>query len=381
MSADIIETHGGVQDRLVMLIITQACNCSCRYCYETHKSQTRMSAETAREVLEHEFKTAAGKGAERLHIDFMGGEPLLNFELIRSICEWLWEREWPLTYSVFARTNGLLLNDEMRGWLAENHERFSLGLSMDGLPDMHRINRSSDLPDTSFFLKYWPQQPIKMTLFPDSIHLLAESVISFHEQGIPLTATLGEGFPWSNQAVAECERQLQQLVDFYISHPDIAPIEPLLDDRYLRCFPNDSLNNLTFPMCGDATGIVAYDCDGTEYRCHMFSPVCLGREQAARAKQEILEDACIAPDPNCANCPARFVCRRCPGLDYKLFRSTERSANKLLMCQLIRSTMKASADICIGRFAVIQRQRELSEREMQHALLALKLSDSFSTPQ
>ncbi len=380
MPDNLIETYEGESDsRVVMLIITQSCNCACLYCYESHKSSERMSFETARRILTEEFKTAAAEGIHQLRIDFMGGEPLLNFELIRTVCEWLWSENRPLPYKTFARTNGLLLNEEMRSWFELNHERFSLGLSMDGLPEMHRINRSQAIPEADFFLKNWPGQPIKMILFPDSIHLLAESVIAFHEKQIPFTASLGEGFPWGRKAEDEFERQLGLLVDYYISHPHVLPIAPLLHNKYLNCcFDDSSLAGRSLPVCGDAKRFVAYDCNGTEYPCHMFSPVCLGKELSAQARRELPHRGQIPPDPACADCPARFICKRCIALDYKTYGNVTQSVNRQFLCRLQRMTLKASGDICMGRLASIMQQRELTCFELEEGLKALQVVETFT---
>ncbi len=381
MSTNIIEAHeANTNERLVMLITTQSCNCACRYCYESHKSAATMSVETAKNILSHEFNTAAARGITRLNIDFMGGEPLLHFKLIQEVCEWLWSKEWPLPYSTMARTNGLLLSEEKRNWFTANRHHFFLGLSMDGLPDMQRINRSSDIPDARFFLKNWPGQPIKMTLFPDSIHLFAQSVIDFHEKNIPFTASLGEGFPWGKEAEVEFERQLEQLVDFYITHPNHPPVSPLLQNRYLCCFPNDETREYSSTICWDSRRIATYDCDGKEYRCHMFSPISMGRKQAERALDEITRQACQTMDSHCIECPARLVCKRCFGLDYKLFGNLQQSVNRLYLCRLQRSCLKASADIYLGRLAAIQQQRSLTPEELREGLQALKVSDAFTNP-
>ncbi len=380
MSDDVIEAYEGDSDsRVVMLITTQSCNCACLYCYESYKTSARMSVETAQRILTAEFKAAAAEGIHQLRIDFMGGEPLLNFELIRTVCEWLWSETRPLPYKTFARTNGLLLTEEMRCWFELNRERFSLGLSMDGLPDMHRINRSQEIPDADFFLRNWPEQPIKMTLFPDSIHLLAESVIAFHEKQIPFTASLGEGFPWGRRAEDEFERQLELLVDYYISHPHIHPIAPLLHNKHLNCcFEESPQAGQPIPVCGDAKRFVAYDCDGTEYPCHMFSPVCLGKELSAQARRELPYKGQIPPDPSCAGCPARFICKRCIALDYKTYGNVAQSANRQFLCRLQRMTLKASGDICMGRLASIMQQRELTRSESEEGLIALHVVETFA---
>lgn len=76
---------------------------------------------------------ALGDEYETVEIQFMGGEPLLEFPLIKECAEWLWST--PITdkqMMLFAPTNGTLLTTEMKEWFAKNKDRIHLGLSFDG---------------------------------------------------------------------------------------------------------------------------------------------------------------------------------------------------------------------------------------------------------
>lgn len=330
----IIEDNiGDAGTRLVMLLVTRACNCSCKYCYEQHKDASRMSPDTAKRILQEELSRAE-RLQQELSVDFMGGEPLLNFPLIREVCEWLWEQPNAKNCKTFARTNGLLLNDEIKQWCRENKQRFSLGLSLDGIPEMNRLNRDEKYADTSFFLNLWPSQPIKMTLFPASIHLLAESVIRFHERRIPMSVSLGDGFPWTGRSQEIIREQLQKLLVYYTEHPDVPPVEPLLDTSFLGCTSTQESEPPYLNLCGENTGIVTYDCDGKAYRCHMFSPIVLGEERARTARTQFSQTTCVPMDPKCGACIARAICKQCFGLNYRDFNDLTHSATRHYSCGL-----------------------------------------------
>ena len=103
--------------RICTLVITHSCNLNCLYCYEHKKDSLTMPFELAKKLLEYEFKYIESCSEfDELEIDFMGGEPLLEFSLIRKISEWLWSKQWPCPYICFATTNGTLISNDNREW-------------------------------------------------------------------------------------------------------------------------------------------------------------------------------------------------------------------------------------------------------------------------
>lgn len=75
---------------MCMLIITHACNLDCSYCYESHKSNKRMDVAMAKEIILSEIELVRTSDAYRkLEVHFIGGEPFMNFPLIKEVVEWL----------------------------------------------------------------------------------------------------------------------------------------------------------------------------------------------------------------------------------------------------------------------------------------------------
>ena len=75
-----------------MLLVTNACNLNCVYCYESHKSNKYMTLEVAQRAIQNAFEK---EGFDYVSVQFMGGEPLLGFPLIKEISEWMWETSNP----------------------------------------------------------------------------------------------------------------------------------------------------------------------------------------------------------------------------------------------------------------------------------------------
>lgn len=75
-----------MENRTITLTITEKCNLACIYCYEHNKSSANMSFETAKAILDKELRE--GEQAENTYIDFFGGEPFLNFKLMKQVVEY-----------------------------------------------------------------------------------------------------------------------------------------------------------------------------------------------------------------------------------------------------------------------------------------------------
>lgn len=73
--------------RQITLIITENCNLNCTYCYEKHKENSYMTFETAKKIIDKEFEEVSDK--DFIQVEFFGGEPFLNFDLIKEVVEYV----------------------------------------------------------------------------------------------------------------------------------------------------------------------------------------------------------------------------------------------------------------------------------------------------
>ncbi len=300
-----------IEKKTIMLTITEHCNLDCKYCYEKNKSLRTMSIETALAIIEMEL--TKDDGYDLCEVQFFGGEPFLEFGLVRDICNYIWEREWPKTVSCFATTNGTLVHDEIQQWLFENKDRFTCSLSLDGIKEAHDINRcnSFDAIDIDFFHRTWPEQTAKMTISPESLPYLADSVIFFHENNIPFSNNLAYGVNWEDETLfAIMNQQLEQLADYYIRHPH-ASICRMLDLHIEAVNYPHKVNR----WCGAGVSLSAYDVEGNCYPCHLFQP--LSSEDKAPTDDIIKSFSSLnTMDTRCENCPIYNVCPTCYGHNY-----------------------------------------------------------------
>lgn len=301
------------------LTVTQRCNFHCRYCYVTHRGGPDMTLDTACRTIAAAF---AGAGdAELLELDFLGGEPLCAFNLIRQAAEWTWSRNWGREYLFFATTNGSLLDGEMRSWFQVNRERFVLCLSFDGRSEGQRENRDARLPDVEFFLRTWPDQALQMTVTAWSVGRLAENVTDIVRRGGICRVNCEYGAEaWPEEAFLAYERQLAALVRFYLRHPEKPPVnviardlsaaaQSVLDVRAGHLGPAPLL-------CGMGRDYRVAGTDGTLYPCQMLSPLVLDRAQLDGLGRWRLAERQDFSVPECAGCPLSLVCPVCYGSAY-----------------------------------------------------------------
>ena len=125
--------------KALCLHVAHDCNLACRYCFagegEYHGERSLMSFETGKKALD--FLVKASGGRQNLEVDFFGGEPLMNFDVVRRLVEYgrSIEKANNKRFRFTLTTNGVLLNDEILEFA--NREMSNLVLSIDGRKSVH----------------------------------------------------------------------------------------------------------------------------------------------------------------------------------------------------------------------------------------------------
>ncbi len=308
---------GHLNRRTCMLMVTHGCNLNCTYCYEKFKNGTKqMSADKAREILSAEIETVRRDGRfSELEVDFMGGEPLLCFNLIKELVEWLEAGNCDVPFVCFASTNGTLLTDEMKQWFREHRDSMVLGASYDGLSTTQSVNRgeASTQIDLDFFRETWPMQGFKMTLSKESLPYLFESYIEAASRGMRVDASLAHGVDWDLEDAKVYSEQLHRLKDFYLEHPGLNICNLL--SRPLGGIGDRTEYQARF--CGSGVYMATYDVDGTLYGCHLFTPIVLGSNAVPRDQFAGWDDKASLTDASCRGCGLTKWCPTCIGFNLK----------------------------------------------------------------
>ena len=298
--------------KYITLSITEYCNLSCIYCYEHYKSNKIMKLETAIQILKNEL--SANDGYDEVVIDFFGGEPFSEFELIKNCFEYICNNSWNKKWICFATTNGTLLNSNMKSWLTENKDRFWCSLSIDGTPKMHNINRCNSFEkiDLNFFQKNWPKQPVKMTISSDTLNNLTNGVKYLNDIGFPVLCNFAQGIDWSKGNLEILKEQLITLIDYYISNEKIIPCSLL----------NWRIDNVCYETknrwCGAGKHMRTYDINGKIYPCHFFMPITLGYNADDKIKKILFKSDDLFFDKKCERCRIKSICPTCYGANFLL---------------------------------------------------------------
>lgn len=127
----------------VTLQVTQQCNLRCKYCVYSGKYATRghnakfMTFDVAKTAID--FLFAHSSDILEPSIGFYGGEPLLNFSLIKKVIRYAKYKYDGKNISFVITTNGTIFDDEILSFF--NKENISIMISFDGPKELHDKNR------------------------------------------------------------------------------------------------------------------------------------------------------------------------------------------------------------------------------------------------
>lgn len=126
----------------ITLEINQICNLQCDYCYLGKMDNEIMLLQTAEKAVNFALRQVKNHKDKQLIINFIGGEPLLNFEMIKDIVEMV-ERLKDGTFFVqyAITTNATILNNKIIEFFIRFN--FDLKVSLDGSKDINDLNRLS----------------------------------------------------------------------------------------------------------------------------------------------------------------------------------------------------------------------------------------------
>ena len=125
--------------KALCLHIAHDCNLACQYCFaeegEYHGRRALMSFEVGKKALD--FLIANSGNRRNLEVDFFGGEPLMNWQVVKDLVAYGREQEklHDKKFRFTLTTNGVLLNDEVMEFC--NREMGNVVLSIDGRKEVH----------------------------------------------------------------------------------------------------------------------------------------------------------------------------------------------------------------------------------------------------
>lgn len=125
--------------KAMCLHIAHDCNLACKYCFaeegEYHGRRALMSLEVGKKALD--FLIENSENRRNLEVDFFGGEPLMNWDVVKELVRYgrSKEKEYDKNFRFTLTTNGVLLDDEVMEFV--NKEMSNVVMSLDGRKEIN----------------------------------------------------------------------------------------------------------------------------------------------------------------------------------------------------------------------------------------------------
>ena len=317
--------------KALCLHVAHDCNLGCKYCFaeegEYHGRRAIMSYEVGRKALD--FLIANSGNRRNLEVDFFGGEPLMNWEVVKQLVAYgrSKEKEFNKNFRLTMTTNGMLMTDEVVDFL--NKEMANVVLSIDGrkeINDKMRPTRNGKgssydiiMPKFKKFAKSRGDKSyyIRGTFTKYNLDF-ANDVLHFADEGFkeisvePVVAAPEEDY-------AIHEEHLPQILEEY---------DRLAKEYIKRKKAGNGFNFFHFNIdltqgpcvakrlsgCGSGTEYLAVTPWGDLYPCHQFvgqEQFLLGTVDTGITNTEVRDEfkLCnVYAKEKCRNCFARFYC-------------------------------------------------------------------------
>ena len=125
--------------KALCLHVAHTCNLNCSYCFASqgkyHGERAIMSLEVGKRALDFLIENSGNR--HNLEVDFFGGEPLMNFDMLKQLVAYARsiEKQHNKNFRFTLTTNGVLVDDEVIEWA--NKEMSNVVLSLDGRKEVH----------------------------------------------------------------------------------------------------------------------------------------------------------------------------------------------------------------------------------------------------
>lgn len=323
-----IENYQPPEDPIIKamcLHIAHDCNLRCPYCFADQGpyggDRGLMSFETGKKALEFLFKES--KNRKNLNIDFFGGEPLMNFEVVKELIIYIEKRTQELGKipELTLTTNALLLDKEKGDFLKEH--KVSVVLSLDGRPEVQDSMRytankkgSYDIVSKNildFIEDGYSNYIVRGTFTRGNMDFLKDlqhlSKLGLKNLSIEPVVGPDEAFySIKEEDLPQLMAEYDKLTDHMEEHNDFNFFHFNIDIYKGPCLPK------RISACGAGHEYVAISPQGDVYPCHQFvgnKDFMMGTVYEENISKKIgkdFQDANVLNKEECMDCWARFYC-------------------------------------------------------------------------
>ena len=316
--------------KALCLHIAHDCNLACKYCFadegEYHGKRELMSYEVGKKALD--FLVANSGSRTNLEVDFFGGEPLMNFEVVKQLVKYGRSLEEPNNkkFRFTLTTNGVLLDDDILEFA--NKEMSNLVLSLDGRKEVHDLMRprrggqgSYDTVVPKFIkaaesrnqMNYYVRGTYtrnNLDFAKDVIHM---ADLGFEQISVePVVADKSESYAIREEDIDTLIKQYDELTAEMIKRKKEG--KPFNFFHFMIDLSGGPCVAKRLSGCGSGTEYLAVSPSGELYPCHQFMGMkdfLLGNVDEGVIRTDIRDEfkLCnVYAKEKCKNCFAKFYC-------------------------------------------------------------------------
>lgn len=343
--------------RTITFQITDDCNLCCSYCYQINKGHHKMPFEIAKTLIDellHNDKLienyVKSKNSLGVILEFIGGEPLLEVDLIDQIIDYFIEQcitlhhPWIDRFRVSICSNGVLyFTPKVQEFIKKHQTHLSFSISIDGNKKLHDTCRvfpdgtgSYDLAikAAKHYMKHYDKNlGSKMTLSIDNINYTFLALINLWDNGynyIHANCVYEKG--WTIEHARVLYNELKKVADYLLDNH----LEKIKGTSILNLDLSQQKNISDQNFCGGNGNMLAVDYKGDLYPCLRYMESSIGQNQSPyiignindgigynqQTKDMIagLDVTYKSQSPQgCLDCPVSSECGWCSALNYQEF--------------------------------------------------------------
>ena len=316
--------------KALCLHICHDCNLRCEYCFAKEGTYNTprdyMSLEVGKKSID--FLISESKNIKNLEVDFFGGEPLLNLDVVKGIVEYAKARakECGKIFTFTMTTNCLMLNDDTRQWL--NEEMDNVVLSIDGRKSIHDrvrktangvsaydsiLNNALKMAKMRNGKRYYARgtyTAYNIDFSKDVIELAEKGFDQISVEPVVLPEDSPMALKMSDVAglCDEYDKVADALIDFSGTEKGFNFFHFMLDLDHGPCI------NKRLHGCGAGLDYLAVAPTGEIYPCHRFagnSEYVLGTVYDGIERQDIRDRFAannLLKKAHCIECPSKYYC-------------------------------------------------------------------------
>ena len=387
----------------ITFIVTEDCNLRCKYCYITHKSTNKsLNIDTAKKFIDY-ILSGAIITQDAVIIDFIGGEPLIEMDLIDEITDYFKLRtfeldlEWYWNYRINICTNGINYStDKVQKFIKKNNGKISLAISIDGTKEKHDLQRVTIEGNGSYDIimknvPLWLSQFVgstKITFASKDLKYLKDSIISLWNKGITEVASnvVFENV-WKEGDDKILENQLRDLADYVIDNHLFNMYYCTFFDDTIGYYYDDEDMNRTY--CG-AGKMIALGPNGNLYPCLRFKDFSLNNQEEwtigdvehginmDKIRPFILSTTKFQSESKCLNCPIASGCAFCQGYNYDESEIGTNFHRATYICEMHKARVRANDYYFSKLFNMYGIRKDYTSTHKRNKLYIL-MSNSYIT--